>query len=227
MAKFDLKKFQLTFKVLALAIGQQIKLEETRDESMKMDISRCIHENKVDSAKLKAGEVVRMRNRVQAFEALKIYVEQVTFDLPLLQRTFPQLPEHLVPPIHSIVFSSNYYGIKQLADVAKMFQDAYGKKFMQAAATPASTLAPKEFVEKVVFLQPDKEQVEVIIDEVRQFDERRNMLVENYKQFQKAPPAPGPDAGAGVGDLPSPPANGAAGDASDDLEALRKRLNSM
>lgn len=84
MAKFDLKKFQLTFKVLALAIGQQIKMEETRDESMKVEISRCIHENKIESAKLKAGEVVRMRNRVQALEALKIYVEQVNFDLPLL-----------------------------------------------------------------------------------------------------------------------------------------------
>lgn len=130
MAKFDLKKFQLTFKVLALAIGQQIKMEETRDESMKVEISKSIHENKVDSAKLKAGEVVRMRNRVEALEALKIYVEQVNFDLPLLQRTFPQVPEHLVPPIHSIIFSAGYYGIKQLADITKMFQDSYGKKFV-------------------------------------------------------------------------------------------------
>ena len=73
----------------------------------------------------------------------------------------------------------------------------------------------------MIFLQPSREQVEVIIDEVRQFDERRNMLVENYKQFQKAPPAPG------SGDLPTPPANGADADANDDLEALRKRLNSM
>ena len=75
MARFDLKKFQLTFKVLTLAVGQQIKMEETRDESMKMEISKCIHENKVDSARLKAGEVVRIRNRVQALEALKIYIE--------------------------------------------------------------------------------------------------------------------------------------------------------
>ena len=105
-----------------------------------------------------------------------------------------------------------------------MFQDTYGKKFIQAASAPDSTLAPQEFVQKVIFLQPDREQVETIIDEVRQFDERRNMLVENYKQFQKAPPAPP----SGSGDLPSPPpANGAQGDATDDLEALRKRLNSM
>ena len=222
MARFDLKKFQLTFKVLTLAVGQQIKMEETRDESMKMEISKCIHENKVDSARLKAGEVVRIRNRVQALEALKIYIEQVGFDIPLLQRTFPQVPEHLTPVVHSIIFASGYYGIKQLADTAKLFQDAYGKKFIQAASVPGTTLAPQEFVQKVIFLQPDKEQVELIIDEVREFDERRNMLVENYKQFQKAPPAPGP------GDLPSPPADGAAGaNDNDDLEALRKRLNSM
>lgn len=72
-----------------------MKREEARDQSLKLEISKSLQENRLESAKLKAGEIVRIRNRIDVYDVLKIYIEQLGYDLPILQR-MPECPENLV-----------------------------------------------------------------------------------------------------------------------------------
>ena len=42
---------------------------------MKLEVSKSIHDNKIEAAKMKAGEICRIRVRLQAYEVLKLYTE--------------------------------------------------------------------------------------------------------------------------------------------------------
>ncbi|CAL5975492.1 Conserved_hypothetical protein [Hexamita inflata] len=222
MVKFDAKKYASTIKILALAIGQFMKQEEAKDQTMKIDISKSIHENKIESAKLKAGEIVRMRVRCEAMESLKLYVEQLSYDVPLLQRSLPTIPEHLVPIVSAIVFASGYFAIKQLHELADMIKGSYGKKWFEEALS-SSSKANIEFKDKVTFILPTQIQIDSVIEEVKEFDQKRNQLVENYKAFQKSdgPDVPGPPSGNNNGN------QGNGGAVDNEIEAMRKRLASL
>lgn len=62
---------------------------------------------------MKAGEVVRIRTRCEVYEILKMYTEQLSYDLPLLQRA-PSCPETMVPQIHALIYATNAISIKYL-----------------------------------------------------------------------------------------------------------------
>lgn len=51
----------------------------------------------------------------------------MSYDLPLIQRMLPNVPEGMIPNFHALIFASRYYGVKQLLEMADLLKDTYGK----------------------------------------------------------------------------------------------------
>lgn len=171
------------------------------------------------SAKLKAGEVVRMEVRCQVYDVLKIYAEQIGYDLPLIQRQLPNVPEGMVPTFHALIFASKYYSIKQLLDLADLFKDTYGKALIEQASNQQTCRADPELIQKITFHTPEQQRVDEIFEEVRQQLIQRKSLIQNYDQMKSIPnpPSVGGQNPGSPGDQPAP-------SGGDDLDDLRRRL---
>jgi hypothetical protein len=102
---------------------------------------------------MKAGEIVRIRSRMQAMGVMKLYAEQFGYDLALCERAMPGFPEALVCSVHSLVYASRVFGIKQLLELVDLLKDTYGKKWVELAASDSSK-APDDFKALVMFHTP-------------------------------------------------------------------------
>ena len=80
----------------------------------------------------------------------------MSYDLPLIQRMLPNVPEGMIPNFHALIFASRYYGVKQLLEMADLLKDTYGKQFIEQACNPQTCRADPEIIQKITFHTPEQ-----------------------------------------------------------------------